>query len=102
MGGALYGSGVEPVTMLVRGMILADRTLFVAGPPAGRDNRGLGDLATVRPGLLWAVSAADGKKLAACELPAAPVLDGISATSGRLLISCVDGSVRCLAGGGDG
>ena len=86
------------VPMLVRGMVLADRTLFVAGPAAGRENRGLGQLATPQPGLLWAVNAADGKKLAECELPAAPVHDGMAAMHGGLLVSCVDGSVVSLDG----
>ncbi|MGB2821666.1 MAG: PQQ-binding-like beta-propeller repeat protein [Phycisphaerae bacterium] len=86
-----------PVPMLARAMVLADRTLFIAGPHAGKDNRGLTELDAVRPGLLWAVSAPDGTKLGDCELPAAPVLDGMAATPGRLVVSCVDGSVCCLA-----
>ena len=84
------------VGMLVRGMVLADQTLFVAGPPAGRDNRGLTELDRAGPGLLWAVSAADGKKLSECELPSAPVFDGMAAVGGCLLISGRDGSVSCL------
>jgi hypothetical protein len=84
--------------MLVRGMVLADRMLFITGPAADKENRGLAELDSVRPGLLWAVSAADGKKLTELELPAAPVLDGMAAAGGRLLISCVDGSIYCLAG----
>jgi len=86
------------VPMLVRGMVLADATLFIAGPAAGEENRGLSELDAVRPGLLWAVSTSDGGKLADCRLSAAPVLDGMAAIPGRLLISCVDGSVCCLAG----
>ncbi len=88
-----------PVPMLVRGMVLAGRTLFVAGPPAGEAHRGLAELDAVRPGLLWAVSPGDGRRLAACNLPAAPVFDGMAAIPGRLLIACVDGSVCGLAGG---
>jgi outer membrane protein assembly factor BamB len=87
-----------PAPMLVRGMVLADQTLFIAGPAARQNNRGLAELATVQPGLLRAVSAADGTTLADGKLAAAPVLDGMAAVSGRLLISCTDGSVRCLAG----
>ena len=85
-----------PVPMLVRAMVLADRTLLVAGPPAGQDNRGLIELGAAGPGLLWAVSAADGAKLAARELPSAPVFDGMAAVPGRVLLSCLDGSVICL------
>ena len=86
------------VPMLVRAMLLAEGTLFLAGPSAGENNQGLADLDTVQPGRLSAVSAADGKMLAECELAAAPVLDGMAAIPGRLLISSVDGSVSCLAG----
>ena len=87
-----------PVPMLVRGMVLAGETLFVAGPPAGEALRGLADLNAAGPALLWAVSPADGTKVADCPLPASPVLDGVAAVPGRLLVVCVDGSVCCLAG----
>jgi len=85
-----------PVPMLVRAMLLADRTLFIAGPPAGKNNQGLADLGTVQPGLLWALSK-DGKMLAAYDLAAEPTFDGMAATPGRLFLSCEDGTVRCFA-----
>jgi hypothetical protein len=85
------------VPLLVRAMLLADGTLFIAGPRALEENRGLARLDTVEPGRLSAVSSADGKRLAECELSAAPVLDGMAAIPGRLFISGVDGSVCCLA-----
>ena len=87
-----------PVPMLVRAMVLAEKTLFVAGPPAGGQNRGLGELDTASPGLLWAVSAADGKKLAELQLDAAPVFDGLIAAGGRLVMTTVDGRVICYEG----
>ena len=85
------------VPILVRAMLLADQTLFIAGPSARENNRGLAELDAVQPGLLWAVSAADGKMLARSELAAAPVFDGMAAIPERLLVSCVDGSVCCFA-----
>jgi outer membrane protein assembly factor BamB len=87
----------EHVPMLVRGMLLADRTLFIAGPSIGKNLSGLDKLDTVQPGLLWAVSSDDGTKLAQYKLAAAPVLDGIAAEGGRLYISMTDGRVLCLA-----
>jgi hypothetical protein len=45
-----------------------------------------------------AVSAADGKKLAECVLPAPPVFDGMSAAGGRLFVSTTSGEVVCYAG----
>jgi len=85
------------VPILARAMVLADHTLFIAGPRAEQNNRGLAELHTLKPGLLWSVSAADGKMLADCELEAAPVFDGMAAIPGRLFVSCTDGSVCCLA-----
>jgi outer membrane protein assembly factor BamB len=84
------------VPILVRAMLLAGQTLFIAGPNAGQNNRGLSELDTVQSGQLCAVSAADGKTLATYELAAAPVFDGMAAVPGRLLVSCTDGSVCCL------
>ena len=85
------------VPILARAMLLADRTLFIAGPDAGQDNKGLAELRSIRPGHLLAVSADDGNILAKCELAASPVLDGMAAIPGRLLVSCTDGSIRCFA-----
>jgi len=87
-----------PVPMLVRGMLLADRTLFIAGPHIGKNLEGLSELGTIQPGLLWAVSAADGEKLEEYSIAGTPVLDGMSAANGRLYVSMADGSVLCLAG----
>jgi hypothetical protein len=87
-----------PVPMLVRGMLLADRTLFMAGPDIGEKLKGLTELDTVQPGVLWAVSAADGEKLKAYPIAAIPVLDGMAAANGRLYVAMANGSVLCLAG----
>ncbi|MBL7219939.1 MAG: hypothetical protein ISS69_07490, partial [Phycisphaerae bacterium] len=88
----------RPLPILVRAMVLADKTLFIAGPPAGKDNQGLKQLTAARKGLLQAVSVSDGGKLGEHQLPAAPVFDGMAAISERLFVSCVDGTVSCLAG----
>jgi hypothetical protein len=85
------------VPMLVRGMVLTDQHLLIAGPAADAEHHRLGDLHAVTPGLLWTVGPGDGKKIAASPIAAAPVLDGMAASPGRLLISCVDGSLQCLA-----
>ena len=86
------------VPILVRAMVLADKTLFVAGPNDDPEHLGLAQLGQVRPGALSAVNPGDGSILAECQLPAAPVLDGMIALPGRLLLSGVDGSVTCLSG----
>jgi len=97
-------------------MALADKTLFVAGPPDVIDEeraaRSLRDpevmqklvaqeaaLEGQRGSLLVAVSAADGQKRAAYRFDSAPVFDGLAAANGRLYLSMLDGQVVCLAPG---
>jgi outer membrane protein assembly factor BamB len=87
-----------PVPLLARAMVLADRTLFVAGPLEGSGAEGLTAAHEGRAkSVLWAVSADDGKKLADCKLSAAPVWDGMAAAHGRLYVCTLDGKVLCLA-----
>jgi hypothetical protein len=103
------------IDLLVRGMVLCDKVLFVAGPP---------DLFGVAPGdtphpyarasaeslqaqrealegkkgsLLWAVSADDGKKLSETELDGLPTWDGLVAARDKLYLTLQDGTVICLA-----
>lgn len=85
------------VPMLVRGMLLADKTLFIAGPMIGKNLRGLAELDTIQPGLLWAVSAADGKKLAEYVVAASPVLDGMAAAGRQLYLATTDGQILCFS-----
>jgi hypothetical protein len=94
-------------------MLLADKMLFVAGPPDVLNE----DEAFNRPGdpkvkekvmeqdaayegkrgaLLMGVSAADGKSLFRFDLPAPPVWDGMAAANGRLYIATNDGKVFCF------
>jgi outer membrane protein assembly factor BamB len=86
------------VPMLVRAMLQADQTLFIAGPPAKTNNQGLEELESNQPGILWAVSAADGKKLAEYKLPSTPVFDGMAAAGKSLYLTTKGGNVRCLGG----
>jgi outer membrane protein assembly factor BamB len=106
------------LTIQTTAMALADKTLFVAGPPDVVDEdaaaKAIGDpeikkklaeqeaaLEGKRGALLAAVNAADGKKLAAYRLDSAPIFDGLAAANGKLYISTLDGKVICL-GAGDG
>ncbi len=100
-----------------RALVLAGSTLFVAGPPDVLDERQSLRLpddpevqATVRKqaaalrgelgGLIWVVSAAEGKPLARYRLDGLPVFDGMVAAMGRLVLATTDGRVVCL--GADG
>ena len=105
----------KEVPLLARAMVLAGRTLFIAGPPELVDEPKVGKTASDpqvvarlaehaaalegrRGGLLWAVSADDGEKLAEAKLAAPPVFDGMAAAGGRLFLCAADGKLLCLAG----
>ena len=52
-------------------------------------------------GEAWVLSAADGKRMGTCKLPAAPAFDGLavaapSTGSGKAYLALQDGSVVCL------
>ncbi len=105
----------EGLPLHVRAMVLAGKTLFIAGPPDVVDEKQafsrpddaavqtkLREQAAALEGrkgaLLWAVSAADGKKLGEYRLESPPVWDGMAAANGRLYLSTMDGRVLCYAG----
>jgi hypothetical protein len=86
------------VPLRAKGMVLAGDTLFLAGAPdvvpdddpyAAFD----GDLGAK----LWAVSAADGEKLAEYPLESLPAFDGLIAAAGRLYLATDDGKLLCFA-----
>jgi hypothetical protein len=101
------------VPMLARGLVLADKTLFVVGPPdlinevetlgsfAQKETQKLlARQAVAYEGkegcVLWAVSTKDGSKIAQGALPSAPVHDGLVAANGRLFMTTLDGRVLSL------
>jgi len=76
----------------IRGMVLAGKSLFVAGPPDALDpDDPMASFEGRMGGLLRAYSAVDGKKLAEQKLDSPPVFDGLIAAEGRLLLSTMDG-----------
>ena len=99
----------QTIPMLVRAMVVAGDTLFIAGPPDVVDEeeafRHYGDsemdkaLAAQDAAMLgsegaelWAVSTVDGKKLAELKLEDLPIFDGLIAAGGRV----------CHLGSGEG
>jgi hypothetical protein len=97
------------VPVLVRAMVLADQTLFIAGPPQVVDeNQTLAAFSTpetqeelarqaavldgAEGAILWALSTS-GDKLAEYSLDSIPAWDSMAATEGRLYWSTVDGAV---------
>jgi len=114
-GGRVVHRWANPIPLFARAMALAGRTLFVAGPRDLVDEEqavrqlNSDDMQRLireqeaaytgqRGGLLWAVSADDGEKLATLELDTIPVFDGMAAAGGRLYLATVDGRLICLAG----
>ncbi|MFC1633513.1 PQQ-binding-like beta-propeller repeat protein [Planctomycetota bacterium] len=97
----------RPSPIFVRALVLADTTLFLAGPPELDDTRrseliledaGKAEAAFLgRQGaLLCAVAAADGRKLAEYKLASPPVFDGMIAARDRLFVSLKNGSLVCF------
>jgi len=79
-----------------RAMLLAKDTLFIAGP------KDFLDFETTNPRsqvLLWAVSPADGSRLAEYKLKASPVYDSFAACDGKLYLTAVNGTVVCFEAG---
>lgn len=100
------------IPILVRAMVLAGKTLFLAGPADLLDERQtqktldtsetqklLAKQASVLEGsegaILWVVSTA-GKKLKEQKLDGLPVFDGMIAAGSRLYYATTDGRVICL------
>jgi hypothetical protein len=94
------------IPVLVQGMVLADKTLFVAGPedpmreiphrPAAVDPLVKATEST-EGGKLLVVSSDDGTTLAEYELQSPPVFDGVVAAGGRLYFSNKKGEVVCMS-----
>jgi hypothetical protein len=106
---------MHDVPMIVRAMVLAGKTLFVIGPPDLVDeDAARGSLASLdmqtrlaeqdeawygkQGSKLWAVSAADGTKLAEYQVDALPVFDSLAAAGGCLYFATTDGKVVCMEG----
>jgi hypothetical protein len=80
-------------------MVLAQDTLFMAGPPdIFATSAPASAFTDDKESILYVASASDGKELARYDLNSSPVFDGMAAAYGRLYISTVDGGVLCLAG----
>ncbi|HIE51457.1 MAG TPA: methyltransferase domain-containing protein [Armatimonadetes bacterium] len=102
----------QEVPLHVRAMVLANQMLFIAGPPDVVDEEEAftrfgepeiraqlreqsGAFEGQKGALLWAVSAADGRKLAEYTLDSPPVFDGMVAAHKRLYLATLDGRVVC-------
>ena len=99
----------------VRAMVLANETLFIAGPKDVVDeeeafynpnNKEIeaklteqsAALEGSKGGCLLVVSASDGQKIAEYELESLPVWDGMAAANNRLYFATKNGKILCFAG----
>jgi len=107
----------KAVPIHARAMVLAAKTLFIAGPPAlditeedmthsptGVEHRQRNEDQTlvwsgIKGAMLCAVSTEDGGLLSQVELDSLPVWDGLIAANGRLYASTAAGQVICLGQG---
>ena len=81
----------------VRAMVLADKTLFVAGPLDVVDSEDPTGAFEGRKGMvLRAVSSENSEELSELKLESVPVFDGLIAAQGKLYMSLKNGTVVCL------
>jgi len=112
-----YKWKVDDPSLQARAMVVADKIMFVAGPPdiiSEEDAFFALDDQAVRQklaeqsallkgkegGLMWAVSARTGEKLSEYKLDALPVWDGLIAAAGKLYMTTMTGDVYCYSGKG--
>ena len=105
---------VDKPDIQVRALVLADKTLFIAGPPDVVDEEdaffALDDAVVLEKlaeqsellqgkdgARLWAVSAKNGKRLSELKLDSLPVWDGMVAAGGKLYLATMNGDVVCFA-----
>ena len=89
------------VPVRVTSMVVAGNTLFAAGTPDVIDQADPWAAYEGRlGGSLLALSSAEGKIRAEYQLDAPPVLNGMAASGGRLLVSAIDGKILCYKGEG--
>jgi len=105
----------KDTALFARALLLADGTLFAAGPEdlvdeprIGRriDAEGVPELLAEqeaaflgkRGGLFWTVDARTGELLASRKIDRVPVFDGFAAARNRLYMAATDGAVVCFAG----
>ncbi len=81
-------------------MTLANKRLFVAGPPDKIDPEDpLATFENRSEAVLWVYDSESGERTAAYDLKATPVFDGMIAGPNRIFMSMSDGSVVCMTAG---
>ena len=85
--------------LYVNSIVLTDKLLYVAGPPAIRNETTVEALEKwqgKRGGRLWCLATRNGKKVSELPLPSPSVYEGMAVAYGKLYVALKDGSVLCL------
>jgi len=85
--------------LYVNAIVLTEKLLYVAGPPAIRNETTVEALEKwqgKRGGKLWCLATPNGKKVSELPLPSPTVYEGMAAAYGKLYAALKDGSVLCL------
>ncbi len=84
------------IPVRARAMVLTRDVLFLAGPPDIIDSDDPHRAFEGRQGgLLWAVSTANGRKIAEYQLDTPPAFDGLIAARKKLFVTTTDGRISC-------
>ena len=87
----------QRIPVRARAMVVANKLLFLAGPPDIVDAEDpLAAFEGRKGGLLHVYSAKSGEKLAECKLGSPPVFNGMAAAREKLFIATRDGHMVCL------
>ena len=85
------------VPVRIRAMTLANKQLFIAGPPDKVDPKDpLATFENRSAAMLWVYDSESGKRTAEYDLKTTPVFDGMIAGPNRIFMSMSDGSVVCM------
>jgi len=85
--------------LYVNSITLTDKLLYIAGPPAIRNEATVEALEKwqgKKGGWLWCLATKDGKKMSQLQLPSPTVYEGMAAAYKKLYLALQDGSVLCL------
>ncbi|NQT87110.1 hypothetical protein HQ560_10115 [bacterium] len=85
--------------LYVNSIILTEKFLFIAGPPAIRNEATVEALEKwqgKKGGSLWSLATKDGRRVSQMQLPSPPVHEGMAVAYGKLYLALKDGSAICL------
>jgi len=88
----------KQIPFIVRAMVLADKTLFIAGPPDMIQRKDKDTPADVnsKEAFLCAVDTGNGEILTQYNLDCPPVFDGMIGAQGHIYITTLSGQVLCM------